>query len=559
MANISSNWQNSLDRSLVDRLTRPLRQPGMMKMSMGWRIVNRYDRFLNRFPLLSQQMQRWGNINSRSPDTIPIVYARPEFANEREIGTREDNLQANVSQNLPSVPVIQRKADPSQSLSVQTSDRRPVFENSDEPPSSVSADTLSEPTVPSSSETPVVSSESIAEEFGNNNEESRVGEVSNISQPTVPIIQAQPNHNSPSLSSLPIVNPDHRVLPVETSDRRLPFDNSADLSRSHMSNETNSSFSADTPSEQTFPSSSETPVVSSPAIAEELGNHEEVPLVQEAIGISHPTTPIIQAQQNNNWRSPSSVPVVNPEHRVLAVETSDRRPVFENSDEPPSSVSADTPSEPNLPSSSETPVVSSESIAEEFGNHNEESRVRKVPRISHPTVPIIQAQLNNNWRSPSSVPVVNPDHRGNWREEARVFTRNLPGDRPQSSQIPNLKINQTQSHENIDSLPIISAASPINSPVKFQSLPLYPAKNSASGTHQQSNRSNPNLRELNTNVSSSPRIFAPPSPPTETFIAPNADRSPPKVDVDAIASQVERKLMRRLVIESERRGKNRWH
>lgn len=60
MANSLSNWQDSLNEGLVNRLTRPLRQPGMMKMAMGERIINRCDRFLNRLPLLSQQMQRWG-------------------------------------------------------------------------------------------------------------------------------------------------------------------------------------------------------------------------------------------------------------------------------------------------------------------------------------------------------------------------------------------------------------------------------------------------------------------------------------------------------------------
>jgi hypothetical protein len=33
--------------------------------------------------------------------------------------------------------------------------------------------------------------------------------------------------------------------------------------------------------------------------------------------------------------------------------------------------------------------------------------------------------------------------------------------------------------------------------------------------------------------------------------------APPKVDLEAIAYQVERKIMRRLVIESERRGQKR--
>lgn len=53
-----------------------------------------------------------------------------------------------------------------------------------------------------------------------------------------------------------------------------------------------------------------------------------------------------------------------------------------------------------------------------------------------------------------------------------------------------------------------------------------------------------------------PKVFAAPFPPTETRISP-MQTAPPKVDLEAIAYQVERKIMRRLVIESERRGQKR--
>lgn len=53
-----------------------------------------------------------------------------------------------------------------------------------------------------------------------------------------------------------------------------------------------------------------------------------------------------------------------------------------------------------------------------------------------------------------------------------------------------------------------------------------------------------------------PKVFAVSSPPTETRISP-IQTTPPKVNLEAIADQVERKIMRRLVIESERRGQKR--
>ena len=53
-----------------------------------------------------------------------------------------------------------------------------------------------------------------------------------------------------------------------------------------------------------------------------------------------------------------------------------------------------------------------------------------------------------------------------------------------------------------------------------------------------------------------PKVFTAPFPPTETRISP-IQTSPPKVNLEKIAHQVERKIMRRLVIESERRGQKR--
>ena len=125
MANISSNWQDYLNPSLVDRLNRPLRQPGMVKKGMSQGIVNRCDRFLNRLPLLNQQMQRWGNNITFSSDDVPIVYAQPvSLAEEGRIEGRDQNFQPSVSQSKSSVPPIQRKVDSSQAQ-IQNSEFSP--------------------------------------------------------------------------------------------------------------------------------------------------------------------------------------------------------------------------------------------------------------------------------------------------------------------------------------------------------------------------------------------------------------------------------------------------
>ena len=132
MTNVSSNWQDSLNHRLVNRLTRPLHQPGMVKMAMSRGIINRSDRFLNRVPLLSQQMGRWGNNgNTLSSDAVPIVYAQPVSSlREQEVGMGKDNFQiSNLSKNESSVPIIQRKEDSSLGKPVENDNQTIAVQN----------------------------------------------------------------------------------------------------------------------------------------------------------------------------------------------------------------------------------------------------------------------------------------------------------------------------------------------------------------------------------------------------------------------------------------------
>ncbi|NJS15919.1 MAG: hypothetical protein HC787_00630 [Nostocaceae cyanobacterium CSU_2_110] len=107
-------------------------------------------------------------------------------------------------------------------------------------------------------------------------------------------------------------------------------------------------------------------------------------------------------------------------------------------------------------------------------------------------------------------------------------------------------------NQNISDLPIVTVASPINYTSKPQSLPLAISTSlSNSIRHDQ-----PNISKVSkTNFSSSSKVFASPSSPTETDVYSITNQSHSKIDINTIANQVERKLMRRLVIESERRGK----
>ncbi len=65
-----------LDPKLVQRLTRPIHQPGVTNHRMADRLIDRAERLVNRLPLLDQQLARWSAIADLETEDIPIVYAQ---------------------------------------------------------------------------------------------------------------------------------------------------------------------------------------------------------------------------------------------------------------------------------------------------------------------------------------------------------------------------------------------------------------------------------------------------------------------------------------------------
>ena len=454
MANVSSNWQDSLDQRLVSRLTRPLRQPGMMKMAMSQRIINRCDRFLQRLPLLSQQMQRWGKTSILSSDYVPIVYAQPiSLARGQGIESREEKFQPTVPQNKSSIPLIQRKVDSSQALPTQTDHKTDSSGSNfaDETTPSLSSETQINQSFISSSDIPVITPQPISEELAETSEMQLQTEFRDSD--TTSNQRSQLNQNTPS-----------------------PFiqDEITEINQSSIS-------------------SSDIPVITPQPISEELTIIEEVPLVQELTNISEQPLPIIQAKQQNYSRSPSSLPVVNPFKTLILPK----------------------PTQPDNNYSENLNYIKQENLESPISSKN-------LPIV---TTKSITSQVNLT-------------------EKERTFARNTSN-------------YQNNSNRNIDNytLPIVPVISPINSTLQPQSLPLYPKINPplSNSINQKTNLSNQNSIVSNADSSSSTRIFASSSPPTQTFVS--GMDTQPKTDVDAITKQVERKIMRRLIIESERRGK----
>ncbi|WP_426589792.1 hypothetical protein [Dapis sp. BLCC M229] len=528
MANVSSNWQDSLDDRLVNRLTRPLHQPGMIKWAMSQGIMNRCDRILNRVPLLSQQMGRWGNNTTVSYDPVPIVYAEPVSSpKQEEMGTGTDNVQmSNQSKNHPSVPIIQRKEDSSQVKSVQKDNKTIDVQNltdlsssnfSGETTPSLSLETETNQTSISPSEISVVSPQPISEELANTSEMPLEAKFIDSSTP-------QFNQNTSSASSqeeTKIIN----QTAISPSERlRVSSQISEDLSNHTSSmpleakfidsstpqfNQNTSSASSQEETKiinQTAISPSERLRVSSQPIAEDLSNHtSSMPLGQEFTSISEKPLPIIKAKQQNSSLSLSPLSIVNPLNTLVPLKQ-----------------------------------------LQQDNNHstkiNSIKQKNLEPEISSNKFPIVMTQ-----------PLT---YKVNFAKNETLFARNEPNDQNQSFNISNSQTKSSNSNQKNYPLttPLIS---PVRSKLKSQPLPLYVAKKMplSNSINQQANLSNQNIIGENTSFSSSQKIYANPSLPTQTSVSTMENQANSKIDIDAIANKVERKLMRRLVIESERRGK----
>ena len=536
MANSLANWQDSLNYKLVNRLTRPIRQPGMMKMAMGQNIINRCDRFLNRVPLLNQQMQRWGNNITFSSNDVPIVYAQPtSLTSERGVESREQSFQPTVSGDKSSVPPIQRKVDSSQASSVhiqntetsspsalahpyplpggesgRTEDQNRPELNGDpvklqakfsdsqtasanpsqtdfNPRSQFDEGTIINQTTTAEEEIPVISPQTISEEL-----ESRA---------QLPL-QAKFSDSQTSSANPSQINTNPRshldeatIIPqTVTSDLEIPVV-APQISTEKLINP-RSQFDEGTIINQTTTAEEDIPVVSPPT----LESRKQLPL--QAKFSNSPTASVNPSQINFNPRSRSSLPVVNPSNRLVIPQQTQQN---------------------NDGRKKSTSIKDKELIVE-------------LPAQEFPVVTV----------QPLAYPM-------NLAEEE---FRNTPNDQNQLFNISRSQVQQNNSQQNIDILPVVPVTSQVNTSSQTRSSPLPLANKSSNSINQKTHQANQNSLGSNTSntaAASSPKIIASSSPPTQTFVS--ARETQPKIDLDAITSKVERKIMRRLVIESERRGK----
>ncbi|WP_245788922.1 hypothetical protein [Spirulina major] len=132
-----------LDPKLVQRLTRPIHQPGVTNHRMADRLIDRAERLVNRLPLLDQQLARWSAIADLETEDIPIVYAQVNEADQsaaddwpqdqpqrvqgkNQTDSGEGDLPIAVATPMqPSIPPDLSRVEPSQAPQIGTETGNP--------------------------------------------------------------------------------------------------------------------------------------------------------------------------------------------------------------------------------------------------------------------------------------------------------------------------------------------------------------------------------------------------------------------------------------------------
>jgi len=530
LASNKGNWQDAIDPGFQERLMRPLVKPGVIdKAQLAGNILSRSDRFANRLPLISQLERRFSGVKNLSTGQLPIVYAQP-LSSEANVANTATPANSPTSGRV-SRAIVQAKFAPAPSKSGSASSS--AIAPAKGMPVANSTQVSSSAVEVSSSPLPLVRSQS--------------AESTQVKQ--------KPASNPPSTQSNIRINDAKEPTPQPV----VPNPNTESISTQQNLDLIAPLTSENAIAPSTQQQNSPLPVVRSQSV-EPISAQKNLDLIVP----STPENAIVPSTQQQN----SSLPVV----RSQSVE--------------PISALQKQESAP----SERLPIVYAEPLTGEVSNLGKSLTLGN----SQP----LQTQVN-------SLPVVQPRSSGS---QQKMRSQNPTTASLNPSSIPQSTENNSQpTGETKPSIPTVQVTNPVRSWLEPQPHPLLKNQTAADPTPNQTFNQKTTIR---TNNLGTPLVFSTPPPAAGqgqqannpeftssqqnfeggqtnynpataiTTVSPqipqNFNRPPvvesassegnntpnnnsqTKIDVDALADKVERKLMRRLVIENERRGQTRW-
>ncbi|MDK2457720.1 hypothetical protein QHH11_00945 [Aphanizomenon sp. PH219] len=556
-------WQQSLDPKLVRRLNNPLMKQGVIDGRMARRIIERSPDILEKLPLLAQQMQRWStNIHLESEST-PIVYVQHQEQRSQAVEQQTinpnfaspDSSQGNkqvLIVNAKSIPVDMDLSNQDQMTplvnqrSQSTELTLPPDNSLPNLPNNISS-TPSESPIQRKAETPT----NLPIVNVNSEQSSSLTE-----NPQIPLVQQL----APTISNIekPLVNLANNIssTPSESPIQRKT-ETPANLPIVNVNSEQSSSLT-------------ENPQITLvQQLAPTISNIEK-PLVNLANNIS--STPSESPIQRKT-ETPANLPIVN-------VNSEQSSSLTENPQIPLVQQLAPTISNIEKPLVNLANNISSTSEGISTNTNNRSSPSTSVIPIIDGSISKIKPKLENSvvvYSQPISPKLAanepmllieefkrnNPLVVTNGNKRVEKITQSTVANA--QSKLPVVKINSEPSLPEFESLVLSTSPSAKKKASTLNSSQLTSQMNLGTTTNYNVT-SSPAETSITNNIASNQGIMA--STPSinsqllkvnqinQTSIA--GVSRPPQIDVDDLADKVERKIMRRLVVESERRGKNKW-
>ena len=501
-------WQNAINPQLKQRLIHPLSQPGVINFDMATKVLLRSQQFNNRNPLLKNP--RWSVKKKLHTNKTPIVYAQPSLNNQEENSLA---ISPNTSNSLntsgesysgkSSSSLIQAKAEKINSVPpIKSSISQPIIQRKIDTSSSsniTSSNTESHTEERYSSELPLVEPEL-------KNLEPVVSQKPVFSQETV-ISQPLNQDNSSKQGNIDKTNVTERNESPTTKPSELL------LVKTELNN----------------PRSivSEKPVIPQPLKHENINKINSNP-IDESQTAKSSGLPVVKLGLNNSESiitEPSNkdiINLVNVNH--INDNQSDELQTRKSYNEIPLVVTEISNPEQLQKSidKSSSPIIYPHKITNiplnKENNINQQSQSNSVSSKNHKNnnIPLVKAQNNVNIYSSSS-------------PKESLVVLEMPKQQPQQN-FTSLVFTQANSQRKSESIVDPNIYQQIQHHNNNQNYPDSP----------QTSATVVNQWLMNNQSSQKP------------------ENNQPKIDINVITNQVERKLRRKLMVESERRGYKKW-
>lgn len=517
-------WQQFLNQKLVQRLNNPLTEPGIINNRMAKKIIERSPDLLDRLPLLAQQMQRWSTVVDLESEEIPIVYVQHQEAKQNSSFPSSDPNPGKKQLPLVKAKVVQSSATPR-----DRDKKQPLVDVRSQPTASALTQDNSLPHFP--------------DQFSDKAENLAANTISNksytseLSNPAISVTASGENSTNPIQRKL-----DSGTFSSDSAS--LNIDSETPVVYERM--QTPSSGISEQPlvnlSQPTANSSTDInpPLISVTAIGESSVNPiqrklDSATFSSESASLNlQPEMPVVYGRTQTPLSGISEQPLVNLSQPIanLSTEINNQdfrsipiipiNPVYNRNNQNKFDNSAVVYSQPLSPKLASTePIL----LIQEFERNNPSVVSKEIEKI--PQSPILN---------------------------------------PKSDDLPVVEVNYGRSPPEFE--PLIFSASPIAkqkaSSLNGEALNYQPQNiaaanhNRTSSTHQETSIVNSSNQSIITASTSSPNAHQQPKVNQTTKTSLAGVNLPPQIDVDALADKVERKIMRRLVVESERRGKKKW-